>query len=399
MEQEEKDLNRKDGLIFELEKSGTKNCLVMFMSSDDNIIEYEVEMINNNTSCGAINIETMQFNDDIKVIYDITNKECLVDYLKNNSVKKGEFITILKNISSVVIECKNYFLDENKYFMNLDYIYINPIDLEINLIYLPFEQVFPEECSLKYIELVKRIISDYINFEDTGNDGVVQKILNYLNNNWVSITGFNKFLEELGQENVKVLYATGEVKEEKTPEKVPEVVKVPEQPIIIVSEPIIESSKRKNICTAFFNRFKKKDKSKKKGNSRNADTGLINSSSKNSAKREIMTEMSYETILLDTKEAYLLNKKAGTVEKIHISKNIFKIGRRLGEVDYVTDNKAIGKVHMEFRIVDSKYYIVDLKSKNGTFINGKRLEPSKEYEVENKDIIMLANSKYTFQIE
>lgn len=392
-------MNCKDDLIFELEKSGKKNSLVMLMSAEDNIIEYEIEMINNNASCGAINIETMQFNDDIKIIYDITNKECLVDYLKNKSVKKGEFLTILKNLSSVLIECKNYFLDENKYFMNLDYIYINKIDLDISLIYLPFEQTFTEVCSLKYIEIVKRIISEYINFEDKGNDGVVQKILNYLNDNWVSIIEFNKFLEEFGQENVKVLYATGEVKEEKTPDIVPEVVKEPEQQIVVVPVPIIESNKKKNICVSFFNKFKRKDKGKIKKGSRNADTGLINSNSKNSAKREIMTEMSYETILLDTKEAYLLNKKAGTVEKIHISKDIFKIGRRLGEVDYVTDNKAIGKVHMEFRIVDSKYYIVDLKSKNGTFINGKRLESSREYEVENKDIIMLANSKFTFQIE
>ena len=399
IEQEGKDLNHKDALIFELENSGKKNYLVTFMSAEDNIIEYEMEMINNNTSCGAINIETMQFNDDIKVMYDITGKECLVDFLKNNSIKKGEFLAILRNISTVVLECKNYFLDENKYFMNLDYIYINPTDLGINLIYLPFEQVFPEECSLKYINIVKRIILEYINFEDVGNDNIVQKILNYLKNDWVSTTEFNNFLEELGQENVKAFYAASDAKEEEAKKIAKEVIKGPEKPITIATIPVLENSKKKSIITSFFNRFKKKDKGKTKGSSRNADTGLINSSLKNSAKREIMTEMSYETILLDSKSAYLINKKAGTVEKIHINKDIFKIGRRLGEVDYVTDNKAVGKIHMEFRTVNFKYYIVDLDSKNGTFINGKRLESNKEYIVENKDIIMLANCKFTFQIE
>ena len=397
IEQEAKDLNRKDVLIFKSESIGQKNYLVTFMSAEDSIIEYEIEMINNNTSCGAINIETMQFNNDIKVMYEITGKECLVDFLKKNSVKKGEFLTILRNISTVVLECKNYFLDENKYFMDLDYIYINPIDLGISLIYLPFEQEYAEDCSLKYIDIVKRMILEYINFEEVGNDSLVQKILNYLNNNWVSITEFNNFLEEFRQENVKVLYATGDIKEENPLDIAPQVIEEPEKPILPV--PIIEKSKKKNILTSLFNKFKRKDRAMSKKSSRRADTGLINSSTNNSAKREIMTEMSYETILLDSKAAYLLNKKAGTVEKIHINKDIFKIGRRLGEVDYVTDNKAVGKVHMEFRTVNSKYYIVDLNSKNGTFINGKRLEPSKEYEVENKDIIMLANCKFTFQIE
>lgn len=400
-------MNNKDGLVFEVENSDKKNYLVTFMNADDNIIEYEIEMINNNTSCGAINIETRQFNDEIKIMYDITGKESLVDFLKVNSMKKGQFLTILRNISNVIIECKNYFLDEDKYFMNLDYIYINPIDLSISLIYLPFERAISEKCSLKFIDIVKKIILEYTDFEDAGNDRIVQKILNYLKNDWVSINDFNKFMEEFGKGNVKVFYATGEVKEEKVQgtvkEVIKEVVKEPEKPITITKATIEVSRKKDSLYTSFFNKFKKKNKDKSKdktkGGSRRADTGLINSTPNNSSKREIMTEMSYETILLDSKVAYLINKKAGTVEKICINKDIFKIGRRLGEVDYVTDNKAVGKIHMEFRIMDSKYYIVDLNSKNGTFINGKRLESNKEYEVENKDIIMLANCKFTFQIE
>lgn len=389
-------MNLNENLIFELESSANKNYLITYMNADDNIIEYEMEMINNNTSCGAISLETRQFNDKVKVLYDITGKISLMDYLKNNSIKKGEFLTLLRNISRVVLECKDYFLDKNKYFMNLEYIYVSPIDLGINLIYVPLERIFSDECGLKYRDIVIKIILDYTNFQDQENDDIVQKILNYLRNNWVSITDFNKFLEEFRQENVKVFYGTAGT-------KVPEIIKeAVEQEII---PPVLASKKRNNIFTTFFNKFKKKDKNvtkkkdNKKVNSRSADTGLINSSKVSAPKREIMTEMSYDTVLLDSKVAYLLSKKSGTVERIYINKEVFKIGRLPGEVDYLTDNKAIGKIHLELRTSSSKYYVFDLNSKNGTFINSKKLEPNKEYEIKNKDILMLANSEFTFQIE
>ncbi|WP_027622806.1 DUF6382 domain-containing protein [Acetivibrio clariflavus] len=106
-----------------------------------------------------------------------------------------------------------------------------------------------------------------------------------------------------------------------------------------------------------------------------------------------------ETILLDSsdvKHARLQVIKDDGIEEIIINKPSFIIGRLEGQVDYVHTNNAIGKVHAEIITRDECYYLKDLNSKNGTYINGKRIDSNKEYEIKNNDRITLANSEFIF---
>ena len=52
---------------------------------------------------------------------------------------------------------------------------------------------------------------------------------------------------------------------------------------------------------------------------------------------------------------------------------ITNIGRRLSN-QLVIENKHISRVHAQIRTVRGRYFIVDLKSTGGTFVNGKRIE-------------------------
>lgn len=105
-----------------------------------------------------------------------------------------------------------------------------------------------------------------------------------------------------------------------------------------------------------------------------------------------------ETVFLGNvaKKPQLRFSKDGVIVEINIDKPSFIIGRLEGQVDYVETNNAIGKVHAEIITREGCYYIKDLNSKNGTFINGIRIESNKEYEIKDNDRITLANSEYTF---
>ncbi len=107
-----------------------------------------------------------------------------------------------------------------------------------------------------------------------------------------------------------------------------------------------------------------------------------------------------ETVFLGsvTKKPQLRISKDGIIEEIDINKPSFIIGRLEGHVDYVYFNNAIGKVHAEILTRAGCYYLKDLNSKNGTYINGKRIESNKEYELKNNDRITLANSEFLFVI-
>ncbi|HHV76675.1 MAG TPA: FHA domain-containing protein [Syntrophothermus lipocalidus] len=90
-------------------------------------------------------------------------------------------------------------------------------------------------------------------------------------------------------------------------------------------------------------------------------------------------------------------KRAEEEEIIPINKPEFYIGRNREAVDYCeADNPSIGRVHAKIIRQDGAYYIVDLESKNGTYLNGERLSSNVPYPLSFKDKIRLANIEYTF---
>ncbi|NLL06545.1 MAG: FHA domain-containing protein [Clostridiaceae bacterium] len=106
-----------------------------------------------------------------------------------------------------------------------------------------------------------------------------------------------------------------------------------------------------------------------------------------------------ETVLLgssDLRHPHLQIYTDTGVEEVVINKPSFIIGRLEGQVDYVHSNNAIGKVHAEIITREGHYYLKDINSKNGTYINGKRIDSNIEYEIQNNDKITLANSEFLF---
>ena len=106
-----------------------------------------------------------------------------------------------------------------------------------------------------------------------------------------------------------------------------------------------------------------------------------------------------ETTVLCEKEPdapYLSYKHDGISEIINISKSSFIIGRLQGQVDYISSNNAVGKVHVEIITRGDLYFLKDLNSRNGSFINGDQVVPNKENEIRSGDRISIANSDFTF---
>jgi len=106
------------------------------------------------------------------------------------------------------------------------------------------------------------------------------------------------------------------------------------------------------------------------------------------------------TVILgkSTGSAPYLQSLSNPANKIIIDKNSILIGRLKGSVDYVIDNKAVGKIHAEIVKKGEEFYIIDLNSVNGTYVNGERIVCNTETMIKNGDKIMLANEVYTFTV-
>ena len=88
--------------------------------------------------------------------------------------------------------------------------------------------------------------------------------------------------------------------------------------------------------------------------------------------------------------------KSSGEDDIFIDKDDFIIGRLEGHADYILRNNAIGKLHAQLLYKDGACFIKDLNSVNGTFINDKRIECNKEFELKENDRLQLANSEFVY---
>ncbi len=97
--------------------------------------------------------------------------------------------------------------------------------------------------------------------------------------------------------------------------------------------------------------------------------------------------------------AYLIS---GRGERIAITKSDFTVGKenKLGIAnDYIIKNPSVSRNHAIIKIKNGRYYIIDMTSLNGTFINGSRICGNAEIEIHSGDKIMFADEGYEFRIE
>lgn len=81
--------------------------------------------------------------------------------------------------------------------------------------------------------------------------------------------------------------------------------------------------------------------------------------------------------------------------EIRIQKDRVTIGKK--DIDFSIDNDAISDLHATFYFENSIWYLMDNNSKNGTWLNGVKLEPNKKYELfYNAEINFAQQKQYIF---
>lgn len=89
--------------------------------------------------------------------------------------------------------------------------------------------------------------------------------------------------------------------------------------------------------------------------------------------------------------------RSGREEIIRLSKDQFVIGRSSEGVDYSEQSSnAVSRRHVQISTENGAYYITDLNSQNGTFLNDQRLDSDKKYAIRPGDSLKLADLSYLF---
>lgn len=118
-----------------------------------------------------------------------------------------------------------------------------------------------------------------------------------------------------------------------------------------------------------------------------------------SAGQEDAYEEEYgETVMLykelKGKNPCLVNAE-GT-QKFAVDKEINVIGKLKDTVDIALMDPSVSRIHARIRKKEEEYYLSDLNSRNGTFLNGELLEAGKEVLLQDGDQICLAKEVFLF---
>ena len=86
-----------------------------------------------------------------------------------------------------------------------------------------------------------------------------------------------------------------------------------------------------------------------------------------------------------------------TEENISINKPVFRLGKEKSYADYfVSNNNAVSRSHADIITRGQRVFVIDLNSKNKTYINDLPIPVQQEIEIFNGDRLRLANEEFIF---
>lgn len=99
----------------------------------------------------------------------------------------------------------------------------------------------------------------------------------------------------------------------------------------------------------------------------------------------------------DDSNKYPKLQRIATGENILIDKPVFRLGKEKSYADYfVSNNSAVSRNHADIVSRGNRYFVIDLNSKNRTFINEHVIPVRQETEIFNGDRLKLANEEFVF---
>lgn len=428
-----------------------RSYMVLKLLQEDVIGEYQIRMIQENPTIQLLPLHKKQIDTDIYIFFDITSKITLNQLLKRIKINKHKFLSMIKSLIGAIGLGKLYLLQDGSFILNGDYIYIDPASLEISIAYLPIE--LETDINQEVRALIMDLLIYKASFETTAEGDFVYELLSLIKSENFSLNQLDEIIASIAmqQEERNILHSSPmhdlvqkgiESKETKIKpwtkqnylidvllqlffaavavlltkyfyfrtEK-PEASSIIGLAIILIALDILSIRwlriKYKSATTEKKS-YKKTEKlnqalvpRKRKASNKSNRYGKV----QNSVSEECAVVQAYidprefetSVILEDAaKLACLIGCGDHAQEKIFVDKDSFVIGRIKSQSDYVSFNAAVGKLHAEIINKDRAYYIKDLNSRNGTFINGERIVSNVEHSIQNNDRIAFANSEYKF---
>ncbi|MCL2356936.1 MAG: FHA domain-containing protein [Defluviitaleaceae bacterium] len=345
-----------------------------------------------------------------------------------SALSPSQFIVFMKNLTQVVIDCRDYLLDPLNFLMSEEHLFIHPEVVSVRVVYLPILDTTCSEADIsRQVYDLARNLSRRFSANDLSADW--QSVISHLWNmpERVTIYEAHEIYAGLCDKEKKVASPPPAPVKQVPP---PSPAKPPQQPTPAPAKKEPEAKKP----GLFGKQSKPAEQPKKKGlfgKSLDNPTPPSEPKQKKSlfgfgekkpkpappeknTKKPLFGKPAPLPVANDATETidvteivendgnnavlYIVEQGAKTT-MIPINKSNFVVGRNRDEVDYCIDgDKAISRVHMQLSNVDGNYYITDKQSSGGTIVNGKKLLPNAPEGLEHGSIIKIGRKELLFEL-
>lgn len=277
----------------------------------------------------------------------------LYDRLKK-PISKYDFLFIMEQVVDTVQKLNANSLIINNVVFDIKNVFINETTKELQLIYLPLENVQKETDIIGFME---QII--YASKPQQEND------MEYISRYVYFIKSLTKFDADMIEKYIR--------NEDRS---------------------VVNTIKRHNVGQSGYITDKPADYYDHYSNKEDEATGLLEDEATGLLNEEATGLLVEEQQAVHFASLYRLL----TNEVISINKPVFRIGKERSYSDYfVANNDKVSRSHADIITRSGRYYIVDLNSKNGTYINDVPVPVQQEVEIHFGDRIRLANDEFEFR--
>ena len=350
-------------------KAKTKECQLIVkvkLSSGEKINERELDFFTRKYIRGLLKAKMVKKFGFTSVEYTGPIGISLFERLKK-PITKYDFLFIIEQIVDISQKVQVNSMSLNKVVWDIHNVFINETTREVQFIYLPLENV---EKEADIIALIDSVVYSAKPVQEQNSDYISRFVY------------FMKGLPKFDAEQI-------------------------EEFILQEDRSVVNTIKKHYAGQSGFMTDKPKDyyehydcDDEKTGLLEEA-TGLLEDEATGLLCEEetgLLVEEEETTLLENDEQVHFPSLfRVLTEENISINKPVFRLGKEKSYADYfVSNNNAVSRSHADIITRGQRVFVIDLNSKNKTYINDLPIPVQQETEIFNGDRLRLANEEFIF---
>jgi len=356
---------------------------ILLPSSTEERFQYK--MIERGGMKNLLDCSIRRIDGDTYLYYDISSKQAVSQIFTRGCITREWMIDFLSDVRSLQQTLYRFLLDMENVLWDINHIYQEMEKNRFSFLYVPYLTEQKSNRDNQFLSICAYLV-EHVDYNDTKLVDFTYKLYENMEKNETAYLSAQLW-EDLDD------FIKGEA---------PSIIEMQEQ-TIMESSPMEEDARLEE--TQKTNRLVFGFPWKRKKERREEERKMYEKEMLNRLENFVVAEpVFYEeettrTVIMnqtnEKKYPYLMND-AGSI-MVLLEKENYLIGKASEKTDILLEDVAVSRMHCRILRDDTTYFLEDLNSTNGTFLNEERLQPYEKRELTQGDSIRCGNTTLFFR--